>query len=401
MGNLLGAPVTEKSTKSGMTLEGVKFAVSSMQGWRVHMEDAHIAESNLYATLEDNTKLELPGHALFAVFDGHGGSYSATYAGKNLCRVLSKQPPFVRYAQLFHSPKQGQQQGQDSDQLAELLKEALTDAFIDLDREIACALKGSKVAHADQPYHLGQTDTHDTTHNNKNSDEMMDIVTQDSFSSQPTEDEGDSGTTACVIFLTPQFVICANAGDSRAILRTVQGMTLPMSYDHKPDDESEERRIRAAGGYVAGGRVEGDLAVSRGLGDFRFKNFDTVLKGLEGEGLGEQKVSPLPDISIHARQGLDFCLIACDGIWDVQTNEHASKLVSDLFDEGESDLGLVCEEVCDVCLRLGSKDNMTVLIVQFLAGQLKQPQIPVGEGGGGGVVLTRRLAREAENGPAS
>lgn len=96
MGNLLGSPIVEKETHEGVTPDGIQYAVSSMQGWRVHMEDAHIAEPNLYAAeLADDQqsdvaggdvdtsastftsatghryrKLELPGHALFGVFDG-------------------------------------------------------------------------------------------------------------------------------------------------------------------------------------------------------------------------------------------------------------------------------------------------------------------------------------------
>jgi serine/threonine protein phosphatase PrpC len=56
-----------------------------------------------------------------------------------------------------------------------------------------------------------------------------------------------------------------------------------LSYDHKPDDEEEERRINDAGGYVSAGRVEGDLAVSHGLGDFRLKEEAAVLSGANGE----------------------------------------------------------------------------------------------------------------------
>jgi hypothetical protein len=49
MGNLLGAPVTEKETHRGVIAGDAEYGVSSMQGWRVHMEDAHIAEKEIYA----------------------------------------------------------------------------------------------------------------------------------------------------------------------------------------------------------------------------------------------------------------------------------------------------------------------------------------------------------------
>jgi serine/threonine protein phosphatase PrpC len=101
MGNLLGAPVTEKETHEGVSSDqSLQFAVSTMQGWRVHMEDAHILEPCLYAyNPTTKTRIDLPGHALFAVFDGHGGTFAAAYAGRNLCRVLSRQPKFVQYAE--------------------------------------------------------------------------------------------------------------------------------------------------------------------------------------------------------------------------------------------------------------------------------------------------------------
>jgi len=90
MGNLLGAPVTDKETHTGITKdENLKFGLSSMQGWRVHMEDAHIAEGELYALEVDpnndgkDTKIPLKGHSLFAVYDGHGGTFAAIYSGNN------------------------------------------------------------------------------------------------------------------------------------------------------------------------------------------------------------------------------------------------------------------------------------------------------------------------------
>lgn len=375
MGNLLGAPVTIKETDSGTTANGIPYAVSSMQGWRVSMEDAHIMEPNLYVNNMDTCQQEsLPDHALFAVFDGHGGASAALYAGRNFLRVLSRQPAFCAYAQWYlHEKEQRKPFKSPKNKEAymtsglNLLKEALQTAFLEMDKEIALALRGDKVVDADEPYHpdtaaaataaattADGTTTDAAAHNNNN--RMM----------KEEEAGGDSGTTACVVLLTPDWIICANAGDSRAVLSRKTLRAVALSEDHKPDDDVEEKRVRAAGGFVAGGRVEGDLAVSRGFGDFRFKNIPVVLSatstGIASSVVeeqeeptmkpGEQKISPIPDFVTVDRDDTqdEFMVVACDGIWDVLTNEELVSAVGKLFQEGESNLGLICEEV-RYCLR--------------------------------------------------
>ena len=53
-----------------------------------------------------------------------------------------------------------------------------------------------------------------------------------------------------------------------------------MSIDHKPNNEGEQRRIEAAGGVVHMKRVDGDLAVSRAIGDFTYKQNKALSPGL-------------------------------------------------------------------------------------------------------------------------
>lgn len=65
-------------------------------------------------------------------------------------------------------------------------------------------------------------------------------------------------------------IIIANVGDSRAVLCT-KGDPVKLSEDHKPNDEKERTRIEAAGGSVANGRVNGDINLSRCIGDLSFK----------------------------------------------------------------------------------------------------------------------------------
>jgi serine/threonine protein phosphatase PrpC len=49
------------------------------------------------------------------------------------------------------------------------------------------------------------------------------------------------------------------------------GMAIELSDLHKPWKFEEQRRIEAAGHYVVNGRLDGSLAVSRAIGDTRFK----------------------------------------------------------------------------------------------------------------------------------
>ena len=53
-----------------------------------------------------------------------------------------------------------------------------------------------------------------------------------------------------------------------------------MSVDHKPDDEKEKTRITKAEGKVAFGRINGNLNLSRCMGDFEYKNNKYLGKAL-------------------------------------------------------------------------------------------------------------------------
>lgn len=62
-------------------------------------------------------------------------------------------------------------------------------------------------------------------------------------------------------------------------------------------------------------QVNGSLAVSRALGDYDYKsNTD--------RGPCEQLVSPEPEVTALEKSDNDeFAVLACDGVWDVMTNE--------------------------------------------------------------------------------
>ena len=113
----------------------------------------------------------------------------------------------------------------------------------------------------------------------------------------------------------------ANAGDSRAVLSR-GGETVVLSVDHKPAHPTEYERITKAGGWVSdAGRVNGNLNLSRSIGDLRYKRNEA----LEPD---EQVITAAPDVrSIELQADDEFCVLACDGIWDVKTSEQVVHFV--------------------------------------------------------------------------
>jgi serine/threonine protein phosphatase PrpC len=59
----------------------LSFATGSMQGWRLNMEDAHIASLKFLGSDQK---------ALFGVFDGHGGREVAVWCNKHYENILNR-----------------------------------------------------------------------------------------------------------------------------------------------------------------------------------------------------------------------------------------------------------------------------------------------------------------------
>ncbi|KJE94976.1 protein phosphatase 2c [Capsaspora owczarzaki ATCC 30864] len=174
-----------------------------------------------------------------------------------------------------------------------------------------------------------------------------------------------SGCTAVAVLIKDNTVYCGNAGDSRALL-SKNGVAQPLSYDHKPNNPEEFQRIKAAGGFVEFGRVNGNLALSRAIGDFLFKTNARI-------GPKEQAVTSFPDvISMEITPEVEFVVLACDGIWDVMNNQAVTDFVRQRI-ATQTPLGEICEQLMENCLARDARggvgcDNMTVLIIGILNG---------------------------------
>eukprot|EP00501_MAST-03F_sp_TOSAG23-6_P001916 GSMAST32.ASY1.ANO1.1996.1 assembled CDS len=162
-----------------------------------------------------------------------------------------------------------------------------------------------------------------------------------------------SGCTAITCFLTQNeegnpHIYCANVGDARIVVAAEDGTAIRMTYDHKASDESENKRITEAGGFVLRNRVLGMLAVSRSFGDHGLKQF----------------VSARPYMKDMCIKNSQFMILACDGLWDVISDQKAIDIVKNTFLNKPQE-SLVAKALVDAALEAGSSDNITVMVVFF------------------------------------
>jgi len=157
----------------------------------------------------------------------------------------------------------------------------------------------------------------------------------------------------------------ANIGDSRIVLAEKQAdgsyLANACTQDHKPTNDEERRRIEEAGGLVQMNRVDGQLALSRAFGDRMLKTLHLPPE--------KRKVTSNPEILINEATKEDFLFLACDGIYegDVFSRDEVIKYIAEHL-QNNDDLANICADLIEECLKRGSRDNMTAMIVQFKDG---------------------------------
>ena len=140
-----------------------------------------------------------------------------------------------------------------------------------------------------------------------------------------------------------------NVGDSRAVKCNYTNIAEPLSIDHKPNAPYERNRIEQLGGEI---RFDGsdwrikELSLSRAFGDLECKPY----------------VSHLPQIYNHTINIKDkFIILACDGLWDILSNQDAVDFINDLLLNPKFN-GNYAKELAEYGFNKGSMDNITVLV---------------------------------------
>ncbi|KAK9282719.1 hypothetical protein L1049_010939 [Liquidambar formosana] len=167
--------------------------------------------------------------------------------------------------------------------------------------------------------------------------------------------EDVNGGTCCVSALIHKGdLVVSNAGDCRAVMSR-GGIAEALTSDHRPSRTDERERIKNLGGYVdcchGVWRIEGSLAVSRGIGDRNLK----------------QWVIAEPETTIlRIRPEFEFLILASDGLWDKVTNQEAVDVVRPLcvgIDKPEP--FSACKKLADLSVRRGSTDDISVMVIQL------------------------------------
>ncbi|KAH0793954.1 protein phosphatase 2C [Histomonas meleagridis] len=156
------------------------------------------------------------------------------------------------------------------------------------------------------------------------------------------------GTTVAIAIVDEQSLSVANLGDTRCVLCR-DGKAVRLTVDHKPDLPDEMEYIQSKGGFVKEGRLGGLLSVSRALGD-----------GLLGDALNTKPSFRQVEITENDM----FMILACDGVWDVISDQEACDIVA-----AEIEPLTAAKKLRDMAFEKNSLDNISVIVV-FLAEAL-------------------------------
>jgi len=159
----------------------------------------------------------------------------------------------------------------------------------------------------------------------------------------------EDGSTALCLALDGNNLTVANCGDCRAIF-CQNGIIQQITRDHRPTDESEEERIVQAGGTVLGGRLQGQLGVSRAFGNYEFKNSNLL--------------SSDPEIHhVTVTSDVEFLVVGTDGLYDHFSNEEIISFIKNGLIN--SSLENVVKELTAEAIDRGTEDNISIIVVKF------------------------------------
>ncbi|PSN40265.1 Protein phosphatase 1L [Blattella germanica] len=363
--------------KLSWELKEGNIAAYAVQGRRPRMEDRFVVDEDINKT----------GVSLFAVFDGHGGEFAANYARDKLIKNLNNK--VVELKNLIASgnkpPKNDPSTSNENDKKEEEEKKSegapvekknsfrkttsvtdecmkkgagVTDPELlkkldSLSRPITREVRPSKPEAA---LPTVPTSSYLDSSGKINYRRLLtdEVLAADRLLVEAAKKSMDvAGTTALIALLEGSKLVVANVGDSRGVMCDSKGNAIPLSFDHKPQQMRERKRIKEAGGFITFNgvwRVAGILATSRALGDYPLKDKKLVIAD--------------PDILTFdlADHKPMFLILASDGLWDTFSNEEAVAFIKERLNEPHYG----AKSITLQSYYRGSLDNITVVVINFL-----------------------------------
>ncbi|CZR56954.1 related to phosphoprotein phosphatase 2C [Phialocephala subalpina] len=307
----------------------------------------------------------------FAIFDGHAGTFAADWCGKKLHIILEET--------IRKNP---------NTPIPELLDQTFTTVDAQLEKlplknsgcTAVCAVlrwedripnaQSATGSTAIAPATAAAVKAQDEAAKNeeKSGDSGVDMsksTPQANAASSTTSIATNSEATHARLRNTAsrqRVLYTANVGDARIVLCR-NGKALRLSYDHKGSDENEGKRVASAGGLILNNRVNGVLAVTRALGDSYMKDLVTG--------------HPYTTETVIQADLDEFIILACDGLWDVCSDQEAVDLV-----RNQPDPIAAAKQLVDHALARFSTDNLSCMIVRFNKAALltttKEPSSAIG-----------------------
>ena len=193
----------------------------------------------------------------------------------------------------------------------------------------------------------------------------------------------ESGTTCCLIIHIGKHIMCANTGDSRAIVTYDESdedndsnqlnylKVTPLSIDYKPELPEETERIIKSGGVIEPmtdeyGEFIGPLRVWAKDEDYPGLAMSRSIGDLRGKSVG---IIPDPGIyEYDLNKTTKYIIICSDGVWEYLNNEQVKDLGKKFYLENDASAlchNLVSESFNQWEIRDQFADDITAVVVFF------------------------------------
>lgn len=360
--------------------------IATLQGRRSFQEDRAVCAIGIKIPFLERTGVKETEVGIVAVFDGHNGAEASDMASKMLI------DHFLLHIHYLLNEKYSISLRRPPEMLASNEKPNLNLQAHNLDSEQISNNFGSPRSEWISPAVFGQFFRLEVLKESL-SRTIHDIDA--TFSKEALSKNLKSGSTANVVLAADGHILASNVGDSKSFLCSISpnlpdsrgriaelrrrrrrnGIVSPiklaecgsgyyvkeLTKDHHPDRNEERERVEAAGGFVSDWtgvpRVNGQLAISRAIGDLSFKRYGVISTP---EVTDWQLLTANDSYLVVATDGIFENLTTqdvCDLLWDKKQRERMNS------DSTRAITSSLANCIVKAAFESGSMDNLSAVVI--------------------------------------